>query len=352
MTPGRPTDLLTHIRRATVVTTAAAAFSALLVTCDGSSPSPDQTVREIPSGVDVAAKFPNPVHWRAFVALEDQAAVAVLERRGAWQVARRTRVAPGPHNLSASAPAGRVAVTSPPAERVTLLNLFGRIVARVPVSGSPHDVAFTPDGRVLWVSAEGAGRLVKLTPRSGRRLRERNTAGAPHDLAVSSDGRWLWVTIDGSDRIEVRDAHSGRLIARPALGGAPHDLAFAPGGQDVWLSNFGTSLLTVASAQTRRPVEELSAGAEPHHFVFGLGSLWVSDNRGGALLRLDPASGRIRGRTPVGPMPHHVETAGGQVLVAVHGSGRVAIVSRRGRLRARIPVGAGPHGIDAIKLRG
>jgi hypothetical protein len=33
------------------------------------------------------------------------------------------------------------------------------------------------------------------------------------------------------------------------------------------------------------------------------------------------------------------------VLVAVHGSGRVAVVSRQGRLTESIAVAAGPHGI-------
>jgi hypothetical protein len=49
-----------------------------------------------------------------------------------------------------------------------------------------------------------------------------------------------------------------------------------------------------------------------------------------------------------GPAPHHATIAGDRVLVAVHGNGRIAIVSRQGRLLGPLSVGAGPHGIAAV----
>ena len=74
----------------------------------------------------------------------------------------------------------------------------------------------------------------------------------------------------------------------------------------------------------------------------------MSDNGGGTLVRINPATGRVLGRTAVGPAPHHATIAGDRVLVAVHGSGRIAIVSRQGKLLGSLAVGAGPHGIAAV----
>ncbi len=287
---------------------------------------------------------------RVLVALEGAGAVAVLGARPRWHVLRRLRVPAGPHNLTASPALGLAAVTSPPADRVTVLDVAGRVVARARVRGAPHDAAFAARRRILWISAEGAERLVALDPRTGRTLRTVPTGGRPHDLAVSPDGRRLWVTIDGSDAVEIRSARSGRLLRRAGLGGAPHDVAFAPGGRRVWLSNVGSPLLTVAAASGRR-LAMLRAGAEPHHFAFGRGRLWASDNGGGALLRIAPRRRRILGRTPVGAAPHHVVIAGRDVLVAVHDTGRIAVVSPSGRLRYTVRVGAGPHGIDALPNR-
>jgi streptogramin lyase len=157
--------------------------------------------------------------------------------------------------------------------------------------------------------------------------------------------------LDGSDAVEVRSARSGRLLTRAPLGGAPHDVAFDPTGERVWFSNWESPVLTVAGAGSLRRLGSMRVGTEPHHFAFGHGRLWATDNASGTVERIDPRRRRILGRTRVGPAPHHVATTGRHVLVAVNGSGRVAIVSRSGRLQQRLAVGGGPHGISAVRMR-
>ncbi len=105
--------------------------------------------------------------------------------------------------------------------------------------------------------------------------------------------------------------------------------------------------LTVVSVRTGRRVAALAVGGEPHHFTIGR-YLWASDNSEGMLLRIDPSSHRVLGRTPVGPAPHHSTRAGEQLLVAVHDRGEVAVVTTGDRVVQRVRVSAGPHGIAAV----
>jgi virginiamycin B lyase len=140
------------------------------------------------------------------------------------------------------------------------------------------------------------------------------------------------------------------VLHRPALGGAPHDVGFAAGYRSVWFSNWNSGSLTVVDPASRRVRARLRVGQEPHHFAAGAGALWVSDNSGGLLLRVELRSGRVRARARVGSAPHHVAIVDEDVLVAVHGTDDVALVSRQGRLRRRIRAGDGPHGIAAIEL--
>lgn len=300
------------------------------------------------TGAGPAIKRRQAPRYRAFVAIEDEDRVAVLEGPP-WRVVERVPVPGGPHNVAAD-PAGRyVAVSSPPTGEVTIFDSRGRVTARASAGPGAHDVAFIPGGGRLWVSVEGSGRVVKLAVPTGRPAGSRPTSGPPHDLAVSPDGREVWLTIDGSTAVEVRSAGNGELLARPLLGPAPHDVAIEPGGKRVWFSNFSSPLLTVASARRREPLGRLRAGDEPHHFEFGAGSLWASDNGGGELLRIDPGSRRVHGRTAVGAAPHHLAVAGRDVLVAVHGRGRLAVVSGKGRLVRSLEVGTGPHGIAVAR---
>lgn len=298
-----------------------------------------------------AARAASAPRFSVFVAIEQANQVAVVSGPP-WRVLRRVRVPRGPHNLIASPNEEYVAVTSPPADAVSIFSArSGGLIRSVRVVGSPHDVVFGADSRTLWVTAERSGRLVELAIPSGRRLRTVSTTGDPHDVDLDPRRNQLWVTIDDSASVELRRASTGALLARPELGGAPHDVAVAPDGRSVWFSNFSSGELTVVSTRSRRATGRLRAGAEPHHFVFGLGRLWVSDNLGGTLVRIDPTGGRVLGRAAVGPSPHHATVAGDRVLVAIHGSGRISIVSRQGKLLGSLAVGPGPHGIAAVSGR-
>lgn len=208
---------------------------------------------------------------------------------------------------------------------------------------------FGADGRSLWVTAEQASQIVKLSIPDGKVLATRRTSGAPHDIALDGRGR-LWVTVDGSSRVDVRSVRTGALIARPDLRGAPHDVVVAPGDGSVWFSNWRSGILTVAPDDSYRRIGSVAAGSEPHHFAFGLGLLWVSDNVAGTLIRINPRSERVLGRTAVGPAPHHPVVAGPDVFVAVHGGGLVVVLGRDGRVLASIPVGPGPHGLAAVAV--
>jgi DNA-binding beta-propeller fold protein YncE len=132
------------------------------------------------------------------------------------------------------------------------------------------------------------------------------------------------------------------------LGEAPHEVGCGTGCRSAWFSNWNSGNLTVVDAASRRVRARIRVGEEPHHFAAGAGAVWVTDNASGTLLRVELRSGRVRARTHVGSAPHHVAVAGADVLVAVHGTDEVALVSSAGRMQRRLRVGDGPHGIAAI----
>ena len=338
------------------------ALVTLLAGCASGSESADVRSDARPAGASYSRAAPTAAHataspqragarFRAFVALERANAVAVLEGPP-WRRARRLRVALGPHNVDASPRRDLVAVTSPPANAVTILGARGRVRTRARVSGAPHDSVFTADGRHLWVTAEQDSRIVQLRMPGARAVRSVPMPGRPHDITLAAGGSELWVTIDGSSTVERRSARTGRRLGRARPGGAPHDLAAAPNGREVWLSNWSSGLLTVASVRTGRAIASVQAGVEPHHFAFTRRRAWASDNGRGTVVRIGIRSRRVLGRTSVGGSPHHIAAVGDNVLVAVHATGRVVALSRHGGRLASIHAGRGPHGIAALPATG
>jgi virginiamycin B lyase len=161
----------------------------------------------------------------------------------------------------------------------------------------PHDVAPTASGKV-WFTAQAAGELGRLDPRTGAVTRVRLGAGsAPHGVIVGPD-RAAWVTDGGLNAIV-------RVAAR--------------------------------SLRVRRfPLPPDRAGANLNTATFDrLGRLWFT-GQSGVYGRLDPQSGRMRVfDAPRGPGPYGISTtrAGAIWYASLAGSHIARIDTRSGRAR-------------------
>ena len=184
---------------------------------------------------------------------------------------------------------------------------LGRAAARLPRvklreyrvfdGAGPHDVAPTASGKV-WFTAQAAGELGRLNPRTGRVRRVPLGSGsAPHGVIAGPDGA-AWVTDGGLNAIVRVDARSLRM-RRFRL---PSDRA-------------GANLNTAAF--DRR------------------GRLWFT-GQSGVYGRLDPRSGRLRVfDAPRGPGPYGISTtrAGAVWYASLAGSHIARIDTRSGRSR-------------------
>jgi virginiamycin B lyase len=182
-------------------------------------------------------------------------------------------------------------VPRPRARRVALREY------RVFNGAGPHDVAPARDGSV-WFTAQAAGEVGRLDPRTGRIRRVPLGAGsAPHGVIVGSDGA-AWITDGGLNAIVRVDAQSYRVRRFPL----PRNRAFA---------NLNTATFD------RR------------------GRLWFT-GQAGIYGRLDPRSGRMRVfDAPRGPGPYGIATtrAGTVWYASLAGSHVARIDSRTGRAR-------------------
>jgi virginiamycin B lyase len=168
---------------------------------------------------------------------------------------------------------------------------------RVFQGAGPHDVAPAHDGTV-WFTAQAAGELGRLDPRTGRMRRVPLGAGsAPHGVIVGPD-RAAWVTDGGLNAIVRVDDRSLRVRRFPL----PHD----------------------------RPAANLNTATfDPQ------GRLWFT-GQAGIYGRLDPRSGRMRVfDAPRGPGPYGIATTpeGNVWYASLAGSHVARIDTRSGRAR-------------------
>ena len=168
----------------------------------------------------------------------------------------------------------------------------------------PHDVAPTANGKV-WFTAQAAGELGRLDPRTGRVRRiPLGPGSAPHGVIIGPD-RAAWVTDGGLNAIVRVDARSLRVRRFPL----PGDRAGA---------NLNTATFD------RR------------------GRLWFT-GQSGVYGQLDPRSGRMRVFDARGPGPYGISTTGAGAVwyASLAGSHIARIDTRSGRSRIVEPPTAG-----------
>jgi virginiamycin B lyase len=162
----------------------------------------------------------------------------------------------------------------------------------------PHDVAPAPDGTV-WFTAQGAGEMGRLDPRTGRSRRVPLGAGsAPHGVIVGPDDA-AWITDGGLNAIVRVDDETHRVRRFPLP--ATHPAA-----------NLNTATFD------------------------GRGRLWFT-GQSGIYGRLDPRTGRMR-VWDAPPGPYGISTTpSGTVWYSSLAGSHIARVSADGTIKTAAP---------------
>ncbi len=288
----------------------------------------------------------------------------------------------------------------------------GRVTQTVDLPAAFLGLAFSPDGQ--WLAASGgntdqvyrfrwSGDSAVLTdsiPLAARAAGRRNGTRYPAQLAFSPDGKRLYVAENLADSVAVIDMESATIVQRVAAGRYPYGVVVAPDGRvyvSVWggswvaefdivgdrlapaewipagrhpsalLLNRDASRLYVASASTdrvaiidtksRRAVGELhdpppggpDEGSTPNALALSPDEtkLFVAEADANAVAIFDVASTNQRpvGRVPTGWYPAAVAVAGSSLLVANgKGAGTHANPDGPGPRESRERQGSGKNG--------
>ena len=198
--------------------------------------------------------------------------------------------------------------------------------------GGPHTLVITPDGSTIWFTLQAGDRIGRLATADGR-ITEYKTSGGPYGLALDPTGR-VWFCRMGEDRIGILEPASGRMdeLALPR-GSRPRRMAAAPDGS-IWVTLNGTGkLVRIDTAAKRIPAEvALPGGADGGPYavtVDGDGIVWANEINANTLVRLDPRSDKlsvVRLPTPDTGIRKMVVDAGGRLWYMGSHSGRLGVV--------------------------
>lgn len=90
---------------------------------------------------------------------------------------------------------------------------------------------------------------------------------SPIEMAFSPDGRLLYVVCQDSDEVRVVDAQSTKVVATIPVGHVPRGIALSPDGSRLYITNAWSDTVSVIDTSRREVVQTLPTGFEPSGVV-------------------------------------------------------------------------------------
>lgn len=133
---------------------------------------------------------------------------------------------------------------------------------------SPMALALSPDGRSIYVAAEGSDALLVVDAQKGEVVREVAVGPFPRGVAVSPDGRRIFVSCTWANEVWAIDSATLQPQVRIAVGAWPYGLVCDPEGRWLFVANGGSDDVSVVDLATLQEVKRLAAGREPYDLAY------------------------------------------------------------------------------------
>ncbi|MFQ5641777.1 MAG: YncE family protein, partial [bacterium] len=102
---------------------------------------------------------------------------------------------------------------------------------------SPLDVAISPNGSHLYVTAQDADALLAVSLAKSNTVTKIPVGKRPHSVVISRDGKTAFVSNRWSDNISVIDLSKHRVVQNIEVGNGPTGMALAPEGDFLYVAN-------------------------------------------------------------------------------------------------------------------
>ncbi|MGH7300491.1 MAG: hypothetical protein ACREJE_08775 [Candidatus Rokuibacteriota bacterium] len=301
--------------------------------------------------------------------------------------------------VAAPATAATLFVTNTKSDSISIIDTSTfEVIGTIPLGrGKPNRIVFHPEGRFAWVVYDKSRDIGIVDAEARKLVRRVKIGGNPYNLAFTPDGRYLyvldWSSETSGDEVIIYDVKTERIETRLEVSTWPAHGIFNRDGSVFYVSGETAGDLTIIDTASRRITGRVVHGGGD---AMGLALtsdgkiLYAAAGENKAILKIDPATARVVGEIPLPGVVHEatltldgrflyttlrkanrvvvVRTADDKIvatipqrsypdLVMMEPSGRYALVTNRYADRVTvidvtthkearaIPVGQAPHGM-------
>jgi YVTN family beta-propeller protein len=224
---------------------------------------------------------------------------------------------------------------------------------------SPIEMAFSPDGRMLYVVCEGSDEVRAVEVASNKVVGSVAVGHVPRGIAVSPDGHQLYVTNAWSDTVSVIDTAALKVVQMLTTGFEPSGVVVDRSGATLYVANRISNDISVIDLKSGRETKRLLAGRGASYLALSPDGKWIY----GTHIYPNPGAHR----TPPNSEITVIDTArqavverkllhnvAGMFHIAVSADGRLGVVAQL-RPKNLIPLAHVEHGSvfgDSLMLFG
>jgi YVTN family beta-propeller protein len=223
------------------------------------------------------------------------------------------------------------------------------LTATIPVPPGPHGMTISPDGRLLYVSSDGASSVSVVDTATDKITKTIEVGKAPHGVTLVPGKELLIVAVNGEDKIAFVDTTKQTVIGSVGVG-KPHTIGVRPDGKVAYISSQvpGHFAVVVIDIDARTVARSIPLDKTPRDLEFGFDGRAVYFTEAGvsAIEVLDPALDKIVAEIPTGVSPHYVNRLSNTTygMAIVQGPGQLLLFDPRTNKPVRsIKVGDQPH---------
>ena len=171
----------------------------------------------------------------------------------------------------------------------------GHVIGRLDLDGAARHLSISPSGDRIWLGLGNASQRVAIIdisqPRRPRLVRYVATPHRAHDLAFSSDGREVWISSGARRQIAVFGARTGRQLALMDADAPPQHFVMLPGA--AWVGSGESGTLRVHDLATREVRHRLVVPKGSYNVTSGAGRVATPSLDLGTLTTIDRHTGTI-----------------------------------------------------------
>ena len=230
---------------------------------------------------------------------------------GEYLVAGSLSETPLPQGAPADRPNSKLFVIHP---------LHGHVMSTVPVAGSTHHQAITPDGRYVISTHLGRGYISVVDITTEKVIQTVKTGQTPNYTLVTRDGKRAFVSNTGDGTLTEVGIPQWKAVRRLDAGPTPEHMVFSSDQKRIFVASARAGMISMVNVSTGKIEREFKAVKQAHGIDLGDDgrTLFVSDRADDKLVAVNTETGSMQ-TLALSPAPYH--------LGVVPGTGKVYVSS-------------------------